>query len=149
MARTTLKTLLLLSELFFNLATGCLPSIHLRGNLFTNSLPSNGCMCNSIIMISGLVIRVEWSGIMEQVKVLATGGTTGFLFWPSRRSCGLTNLPCCGVKGSFSWGITAGAWNSPSADVCNAAVSLFPLYAPTVLCSVTRGTSLYRQYGIL
>jgi hypothetical protein len=49
MARTTLKTLLLLSVLLRNLATDYLPRICLRGNLFTKTLPSNGCTCNNIL----------------------------------------------------------------------------------------------------
>jgi hypothetical protein len=34
--------------LFRDLATDCLPRICLRGNLFTNMLPGNGCTCNNI-----------------------------------------------------------------------------------------------------
>jgi hypothetical protein len=48
MARTTLKTFLLLSELLRNVATECLPRICLLGNLLTNPLPSNGCTFNNI-----------------------------------------------------------------------------------------------------
>jgi hypothetical protein len=34
--------------LLHNLATDCSPKICIRGNLFTNTLPSNGCTCNVI-----------------------------------------------------------------------------------------------------
>jgi hypothetical protein len=51
-----MKTFLLLSELLSNLATDCLPRICLRGNLFTNPLPSIGCTCNNILE-SVLVVK--------------------------------------------------------------------------------------------
>jgi hypothetical protein len=49
MARTTMKTIILLSELLRNIATDCLPRICLRGKLFASPLPSSGCTCNNIL----------------------------------------------------------------------------------------------------
>jgi hypothetical protein len=61
MALTTLKTLLLLSELLRTLATDCLLRISLRGNLFIEQLPSNGNPSYSInrkLTASGLTSHV-------------------------------------------------------------------------------------------
>jgi hypothetical protein len=45
-----------LSLLLRNLATDCLPRICLRGNLFTNTLPSNWCTCNNMYLSSHICI---------------------------------------------------------------------------------------------
>jgi hypothetical protein len=37
-----------------SLATDCLPRICLRGNLFTNPLPGNGCTCNNIMQCNSI-----------------------------------------------------------------------------------------------
>jgi hypothetical protein len=56
MSPRTRKTQLPL--LLRNLATDILPRICIRGTLFTNSLPSNGCTCNNILHILHFIIAI-------------------------------------------------------------------------------------------
>jgi hypothetical protein len=66
MTRVTLKTLLLLSKSLCDLATDCLPRICLRGNMFTNPLPSSGCTCNNIMKANNNII---WNNFRASYSV--------------------------------------------------------------------------------
>jgi hypothetical protein len=81
MTRTTLKTLLL-SELLRNLAKDYLPRICLRGNWFTNPLPSNGCTCNNIVN----VLRPGVEGVKETDVNLRSLGSCHHLSLITRNS---------------------------------------------------------------
>jgi hypothetical protein len=58
MSPRTRKTQLPL--LLRNLATDCLPRISLRGNLFTNPLPSNRCTCNNMLYCVVLSLQLMY-----------------------------------------------------------------------------------------
>jgi hypothetical protein len=57
---TTITSYTLNIPVTINLATDCLPRISLRRNLFTNTLPSNGCTCNNIVFFS-MALHLPWA----------------------------------------------------------------------------------------
>jgi hypothetical protein len=74
--------------LLHNLATDCLPIICLHGNLFTNTLPSNGCTCNNMHVGQYVYLRVfvcayVWSCLYYIVTWLLGNARviSGFRIW--------------------------------------------------------------------
>jgi hypothetical protein len=66
-----------------NLATDCLLRICLRGNLFTNTLPSNGCICNNILSTTPPRFRVGRSGGIAPYLTSALDGGEWSVSCPS------------------------------------------------------------------